>query len=101
MAGKEPFPVTMSFYVVTQARARLAGKRSCQSFLKGKTQLDAEELVETRRVASLRIHVERAMERIKNYHIFDRTLPSSLNDVAEETFFVCAVMCNYWPPLCL
>ena len=45
--------------------------------------------METRQIASLRIHVERAMERIKNYHIFDRTLPSSLNDVAEETFLVC------------
>ena len=69
-------------------------------FLKGKTQLEAEELVETRRIASLRIHIERAMERLKNYHIFDRTLPSSLTDLAEETFFVCAVMCNFLPPLC-
>ena len=69
-------------------------------FLKGKTQLEAEELVETRRIASLRIHVERAMERIKNYHIFDRTLSSSLTDLAKETFFVCAVMCNFLPPLC-
>ena len=69
-------------------------------FLKGKTQLEAEELVETRRIASLRIHVERAMEHIKNYHIFDRTLSSSLTDLAEETFFVCAVMCNFLPPLC-
>ena len=69
-------------------------------FLKGKTQLEVDELVETRRIASLRIHVERAMERIKNYHIFDRTLPSSLTDLANETFFVCAVMCNFLPPLC-
>ena len=68
-------------------------------FLKGKTQLEAE-LVETRRIASLRIHIERAMERIKHYHIFDRTLSSSLTDLAEETFFVCAVMCNFLPPLC-
>ena len=49
-------------------------------FLKRKTQFEAQELVETRRIASLRIHVERAMERIKNYHIFNRTLPSSLTD---------------------
>ena len=33
-------------------------------FLKGKEQLDGEELIETRRIASLRIHVECAMERI-------------------------------------
>ena len=38
-------------------------------FLKGKSQLEENELIETRRIASLRIHVERAMERIKNYHI--------------------------------
>ena len=69
-------------------------------FLKGKTQLEAKELVETRHIASLRIHVERAMEQIKNYHIFNRTLPSSLTDLAEETFFVCAVMSNFLPPLC-
>ena len=69
-------------------------------FLKGKSQLEENELIETRRIASLRIHVERAMERIKNYHIFDRTLPASLNNIAEEMFFVCAVLTNFWPPLC-
>ncbi len=31
-------------------------------FLRGKTQLDENEMIQTRRIASLRIHVERAME---------------------------------------
>ena len=35
------------------------------SFLKGKSQLEENELIESRRIASLRIHVDRAMERIK------------------------------------
>ena len=78
----------------------LGVKVNIPPFLKGKAQLEPEELVETRRIASLRIHVERAMERIKNYHIFDGTLQSLLSDVAEEMFFVCAVMCNFMPPLC-
>ena len=69
-------------------------------FLKRKEQLDGEELIETRRIASLRIHVERAMERIKNYRIFDRTIPSSLMEVTEQMFFVCAVLTNFLPPLC-
>ena len=43
-------------------------------FLKGKIQLDKEELIETRRIASLHMHVERAIE--KNYHIFDRVIPA-------------------------
>lgn len=71
-------------------------------FLKGKPQLEANELVETRRIASLRIHVERAMERIKNYHniIFDRTIPSSLTNVTEQMFTVCTILTNFLPPLC-
>jgi len=55
-------------------------------FLKGKSQLSKSELVETRRIASIRIHVERAMERIKNFHIFDRTLPSSMSTLANQIF---------------
>jgi len=36
-------------------------------FLRGKQQPNQLELVETRQIASLRIHVERAMERLKNF----------------------------------
>ena len=38
-------------------------------FMNKKKQLDESELVETRRIATLRIHVERAMEQVKNFHI--------------------------------
>lgn len=69
-------------------------------FLKGKQQLSQSELIETRRIASLRIHVERAMERLKNFHIFDKPLPPSFRDTANQTFYVCAVFTNFYPPLC-
>ena len=78
----------------------LGVKVNIPPFLKGKKQLDEHEMIETRRIASLRIHVERAMERIKNYHIFDRVLPVSLTDVSEQMFFVCAALSNFLPPLC-
>ena len=78
----------------------LGVKVNIPPFLKGKIQLDEDERIETRRIASLRIHVERAMERIKNFHIFDRVLPSSLTDVSEQMFFVCAALSNFLPPLC-
>ena len=55
-------------------------------FLKGKQQLSQTELVEARRIASLRIHVERGMERLKNFQIFDRPLPPSFRDTANQTF---------------
>ena len=39
------------------------------AFMKGKEQLSFEEETETRRIASVRIHVECAIERDKNYCI--------------------------------
>ena len=71
-------------------------------FLKGKQQLERNELVETRRIASLRIHVERAMERIKNFYRFDwvHVVPSTSTDVTKQMFFVCAILTNFLPPLC-
>ena len=53
----------------------LGVKLNIPPFLRGKCQLDSRELVQTRRIASLRIHVERCMERIKNFHIFDGVMP--------------------------
>ena len=69
-------------------------------FLKGKPHLSDRETTETRCIASMRVHVERAMKRIKNYHISDRTIAASLTDLADQMFFVCAILCNFWPPLC-
>ena len=51
----------------------LGVKLNIPPFLKGKSQLSEKEMIETRCIASVCIHVERAMEHIKNYHIFDRS----------------------------
>ena len=78
----------------------LGVKLNIPPFLRGKVQFNQSELVQTRRIASLRIHVERAMERIKNFHIFDRTLQASLTGIADRMFYVCCFLCNFHPPLC-
>ena len=46
-------------------------------FLGGREQLTAEQTEETMTIASVRIHVERAIGRVKNYHILDGTLPNT------------------------
>lgn len=43
--------------------------------LKNMKQFTKEQTEHNKKVASLRIHVERMMERIKNWHIFDRRIP--------------------------
>ena len=64
-------------------------------FLRGKSQLSEKELIVTRRIASLRIHVERAMKRIKNFHIVDKNIPVTLTDIADRILFVCCVPTNF------
>ena len=68
-------------------------------FKGSRAQLTAQEVQETVRIATVRIHVERAIGRIKNYHILDGTLPLTLAHVADQIFTVCAYLTNFLPPL--
>jgi hypothetical protein len=69
-------------------------------FMKESGQFDESEMLQTRRIASLRIHIERAMERIKSYHILD-FIPITLckTGIIDMICFVCAVLANFNPPL--
>ena len=62
-------------------------------------QLTPEEAEETAKIASVRIHVERAIGRVKNYHILDGVLPLSLAPVANQIFTVCSLLTNFLPYL--
>ena len=63
-------------------------------------QLTAEESEETARIASVRIHVERAIGRVKNYHILDGVMPLALSPIVNQIFTVCCFLTNFLPPLC-
>lgn len=65
---------------------------------KNSAQFDEVELVETRRIASLRIHVERAFSRVKTFKILS-TIPNNVAGLASEIFYICAVLTNFQPPL--
>lgn len=58
-----------------------------------------EEVRETEEIASLRIHVERRILRIKNFHIFDRPIPISITSVVSEMWTICAILSNFQSPL--
>ena len=62
-------------------------------------QLTAEEVTETVHIASVRIHVEQTIGRIKNYHILDGTLRVTLAHTGDQIFSVCAYRTNFLPPL--
>ena len=47
-------------------------------FLRDKGQFEAHEVSSTHQIARLRIHIERAIRRVKEFHIFDGVIPLSL-----------------------
>lgn len=68
-------------------------------FLDGQQQLPPEEIQSGRRIASLRIHVERAIGRIKVYSILKGTIPLSMARLTNQIIFVCAFLTNFQPVL--
>lgn len=69
------------------------------AFLKGKTQFSPEESNKNKALASLRVHVERLMERIKNWHILDKKIPVSMAPCASDILIVIGALSNFLPPL--
>ena len=62
-------------------------------------QLDNVELVETRRIASPRIHIERAFcNRVKVFKILD-LIPNNMAGRSSELFYTCVILTNFHPPL--
>ena len=68
-------------------------------FLGKSAQMPADQVVLTQKIASLRMHVERAINKIKNFHIWDGVLPLSLFGLANQIWSVCALLCNAQPSI--
>jgi len=68
-------------------------------FMEGRQQLPPQEIEAGRRIASLRIHVERAIGRMKLYSILKSTIPISLTRLTNQIIFVCAFLTNFQPVL--
>lgn len=68
-------------------------------FLDGRRQLPSNEIEAGRKIASVRIHVERAIGRIKCYNILKGTIPISLARLTNQIVCVCAFLTNFGPAL--
>ena len=62
--------------------------------------LSEDDVVLTRSIASLRIHVERVIERIKNFRILSGNIPNSIHaSTVNKMFYVCVMLTNMQSPL--
>jgi hypothetical protein len=69
------------------------------SFLKGRDQFNENEVVQSQQIASERIHVERMIQRLKCFHIFDRVIPINMLGSLNQIISVCAMLTNFQEPI--
>ena len=62
-------------------------------------QMSRQEVEQTRRIAAVRIHVERKMEQIKNFRILQGVIPATEWHNANNIVLICAALSNLEPPL--
>lgn len=79
--------------------ADMLEKKGCSlnipPFRSSTSQFSSQDVLKTQEIAKLRIHVERAIGRVKNFHIFDGSTFSFLS--ATGVSDVCCVLLAYKP----
>ena len=73
---------------------RLGVSLNIPPFLGSSAQMPEEDVILTQEIASLRIHVERAINKIKNFHIWDGIVPLHQFTLVNQMWAVCAILCN-------
>ena len=69
-------------------------KLNIPPFMEGHTQLPSSKVQEGRRIASVRIHVERAISWLKNFTILQGTFPMCMSRIINQVVYVCAFLTN-------
>ena len=65
----------------------------------GRSQLNKMEGKRSEKIAEARIHVERAIQRIKTFHILDNEVCLCMAHLAEQIFTVCSYLINFQSPI--
>jgi len=68
-------------------------------FLKQQSQFCLEDEIKTRRIAKERIHVERAIEKIKNFRILQQNIPLSMAADTNKIWIICSYLTLFFKPL--
>ena len=64
-----------------------------------RTQLTSSKTIRSENISEVRIHVERAIQRIKTFHILYGEDKLCMKDIAEQIFTVCAYLVNFQSPI--
>ena len=68
-------------------------------FLSGTSQLSGPDIVKTKKITQLRVHVKRAMGGVETFNILHNVREASTLEIINEVIFVCCMLSNTGPPL--
>ena len=68
-------------------------------FLNGASQLSLGAEGDTRKIAALRVHVERAIQRIKCFKIIKNVFPLKMSSDLIKIWVICSYLTLFYPPL--
>ena len=81
-------------FTIQDKLARLGATLVMPPFTRGRKQLPGFAVERARQLSALRIHVERAIERIKTFAILKNTMPLTLVPIASDIVTICAALSN-------
>ena len=85
-------------FTIQKELAPVNVKLNIPSFLGGRAQLIEAEIKECQTLPSVRIHVERAITRIKKFKALNQ-VPVSLHGFVNQIWTTSCILCNFLPPL--
>ena len=68
-------------------------------FLKNRAQFDESEVIKTQTIAEYRIHVERAIGKVRRFLIFNSRLPISSVGTINQLRTNCCLLSNFMDPI--
>ena len=86
-------------FLIQDLLAPIGVRLNVPPLLQSKSQMPTDDVVVTKKIAQLRVHVERAIGRVKELRILQTVLPSSMWDSINEIVYVCCMLTNFSPPL--
>ena len=86
-------------FKISEDLKKLGVNLNIPSFLDGREQLSESEVKESQTIASVRIHVERAIERVKRFRQISTEIPLTLHGSINQIWTVACLLCNFMSPL--